>query len=269
MALDEWIKVLLLGIIEGVTEFLPISSTGHLIVAAQWLELRPSLAGGVFEIFIQIGAVFAVLAYYWHELWHQATHFTRSQDIRLFWLKIVIASVPGAALGFLLSDWLQESLFRPQVVALALIAGGIVFIVVERWRGKVPGDDRLDQPISIRQSIGIGMFQVLALIPGMSRSGMSILGGLLLGVPRATATRFSFYLALPILGGATVYTLLKNLSAIQNDDLLLLFFGALVSAIVAWFSIAWLLRYVARNSFIPFGIYRIGLGVVILLLGLS
>ncbi|QPC81640.1 undecaprenyl-diphosphate phosphatase [Phototrophicus methaneseepsis] len=284
--MEEWIKVVILGIVEGLTEFLPVSSTGHLIVVGNFLQLRESL-NGVFEIFIQIGAVVAVIVYYWPDLWRQARTITRDSSVQQLWLGIFVAFVPAAVIGLLFDDMIEELLFRPEVVALALIVGGIMFIVIEQWimprqvakravagassEGTVAGDtaaERTDdlKSVTLRQSLMIGLWQLLALIPGMSRSGMSIIGGMLSGLSREVATQFSFYLALPTLGAATIYTLLRSLDEISGNDLGLLILGAVISGIVAGASIAWLLRYVARNNFIPFGIYRILVGIVILVL---
>lgn len=295
--MDEWLKVVLLGIVEGITEFLPISSTGHLIVASEFLVLRDSLRG-VFEIFIQFGAVLAVMGFYRAELWQQAqailrtlarfmrgrravtqpdvaaADIQRDQGALWLWITVFVAFLPAAALGLLLDDWITEVLFSPTVVAWSLIIGGVAFIIVEnlpalRAQRDAPPEDEPDQALSrvtLRQALIIGLAQTLALVPGTSRSGMSILGGMLAGLGRRTATAFSFYLALPTLGGATLYTLLRQLDRFNSDDLFLLFLGALVSMIVAWLSIAWLLRYIARNSFIPFGYYRIFMGFLILIL---
>lgn len=268
--MEEWVKVVIMGIVEGVTEFLPISSTGHLIVAESILDLRDSLEG-VFEIFIQIGAVMAVIAFYWADLFRQARTLTSDVNVRRLWLGVMVAFVPAAALGLLFNDFISEVLFSPTVVAIALIVGGILFLVVERfviprYSERPEITEQTLEDVTLRQALIIGLWQVLALFPGMSRSGMSIIGGMISGLNRKVATQFSFYLALPTLGGATLYTLLSNLDQISGDDLFLLGLGTVVSAIVAWLSIAWLLRYVANNNFIPFGIYRIVVGIVILVL---
>ncbi|MGB1286111.1 MAG: undecaprenyl-diphosphate phosphatase [Aggregatilineales bacterium] len=276
--MDEVIKVILLGIVEGITEFLPISSTGHLIVAAEFVQLQDSLTG-IFEIFIQIGAVIAVLFYYRSDIMYQVqaafTKHKSTEEVRQFWLAIVVAFIPAAILGFLLGDMIEELLFNPTVVALALIVGGVAFIVIERYQitqhqdmtmdADTPeSDDEQTPNVSLKQALIIGFAQTLALVPGTSRSGMSIIGGMLAGLDRQVATQFSFYLAIPTLGGATVYTLVRNLDRINGSDMLMLVLGAIVSGIVAWVSIAWLLRYISKNTFIPFGYYRIILGIIIL-----
>lgn len=263
----EWIKVVLLGIVEGLTEFLPISSTGHLIIASSFLELRGSLSG-VFEIFIQVGALFAVISYYRADMLQQARTVFTEQKTRRFWMTVLVAFFPAAVIGLLVGDIIDDVLFRPDVVAVSLIVGGIVFIFVERMprfkdQEKLEGDL---QEVSYLQALLIGLFQLMALVPGVSRSGASIIGGMVSGLNRQVATQFSFYLAIPTLGGATVYTLIINMDQINTSDAWFLFLGTLVSAIVAWLSIGWLLRYVANNNFIPFGYYRIIVGIIILIL---
>jgi undecaprenyl-diphosphatase len=271
--MSEWLKVVLLGIVEGVTEFLPISSTGHLIIASEFLALRDSL-DGTFEIFIQIGAVVAVFAYYRAALWQQARLLVtppqpedRASALQL-WLGVFVAFIPAAIIGLVLDDWLEARLFNPVAVAIALIVGGVMFLIVERWLQSTRLDEQVtsvnDHPLTMRQAFIVGLWQCLALIPGMSRSGMSIIGGMLAGLDRHRATDFSFYLALPTLGAATLYTLARDFDQLNNADLSFLLLGAAISAVVAWLSIDWLLRYVASNNFVPFGIYRIILGAVIL-----
>jgi undecaprenyl-diphosphatase len=268
--LSEIISAVILGIVEGITEFLPISSTGHLIVALALL--RPNfvntLPEGTFEIFIQLGAVLAVVVYYWRDLFRQVTTVTRDVNVQRLWLAIVIAAVPAAAIGFLVRDFVKETLFNPTVVAISLIVGGVVLIIIERRRSPAPaGDQEADlSGISLRQAFLIGLVQVVALIPGVSRAASSIIGGMMVGLNRKTATQFSFYLAIPVLGGATVADLLLSLNEMQPEGFLYLGIGLVVSFIVAWLSIGWLLRYVARNNFVPFGFYRIAAGVIILVL---
>lgn len=264
----EWIKVVILGIVEGVTEFLPISSTGHLIVFAELLDFQRGVEG-TFEIFIQLGAVVAVVGYYRLQIWEQVRGVQTDKGIQHFWMAIVVASIPAAILGLLLRDWITDVLFSPTVVAISLIIGGIAFIIVERGR-----DTEIDASqetveltdISFTQALMVGMAQTLALIPGVSRSGASILGGMYVGMSRSLATAFSFYLSIPVLGGATILSLILDLDQITSEDFAYLILGAVISGIVAWFAIGWLLRYVARNDFVAFGVYRILAGAVILVL---
>ncbi|MFQ3647858.1 MAG: undecaprenyl-diphosphate phosphatase [Anaerolineae bacterium] len=269
--LEELLRVLLLAVVQGITEFLPISSTGHLIVLGRVVALSDTYSG-TFEIFIQVGSVVAVVLFYWAELWQQARTVHRDGSVRALWLKLLIAFVPAAGIGFLFADWIEVNLFNSRNVALALIVGGVLFIMVERLRPSPqetrPRDEIMAdlRTITYRQAIIVGLWQILALLPGMSRSGMTIIGGMLSGLQRATATLFTFYLAIPTLGVATVYSLLRSLNRIPAEDLVYLFVGAVIAAIVSYLAIAWLLRYVSRNTFVPFGVYRIGLGLLILAL---
>lgn len=269
----DWLVAIIAGIVEGVTEFLPISSTGHLIITSDLLQFDS--IEGTFEIFIQIGAVIAVILFYRAELLQQAQNVVSSDastntNARQLWIGIVIAFIPAAVIGLLFGDQIDEWLFNPTTVSIALIVGGIMFIVVEYFLKNQAKEETITtieaEPLTYVQALLVGCWQVLALIPGMSRSGMSILGGMLSGLDRQRATQFSFYLAMPTLGAATLYTLIKDLDSISNDDFVLLAIGTVVSGIVAWFSIGWLLRYVASNSFVAFGIYRIVVGVGLLLL---
>jgi undecaprenyl-diphosphatase len=262
---DMW-QVVILGIVEGVTEFLPISSTGHLLMAAKVLKFQNSI-GGTFEIFIQLGAVLAVISFYARDLLGQARALPTSVSIRRFWLGIVLAFLPAAVVGIVLRTWIKQVLFTsPTVIAAALIVGGVVLIVVERLPQPATATRDVEQ-ISLRQALAIGMAQVFALIPGVSRAGASIVGGRLGGLDRRTATAFSFYLAIPTLGAATMVDLLGSLDQLVPDDLVRLLVGTVVAFVVAWISIGWLLRYVANHSFVVFGSYRIALGLAILLLG--
>lgn len=275
--MDEWLKVLVLGIVQGITEYLPISSTGHLIVVASFVDLQSQLRG-TFEVFIQIGSVFAVMGYYRAALWHDARHILSDKTVQARWLAVFVAFLPAAAIGFVFNDWIDEVLFNPLNVAIALIVGGVLFLIVERPRPAptpatpdgapvaIATDTPEAQTVTLRQAFLIGCWQVLALFPGMSRSGMSIVGGMSTGLTRMNATQFSFYLAIPTLGIATVYKFLKEFNALQGDAIMYLIGGAIVSAIVSWFAIAWLLRYLARNNFVPFGVYRIIIGILILVL---
>lgn len=262
----EWLKVLILGLVEGVTEFLPISSTGHLIVASDLLKFN-SGSGETFNIFIQIGAVVAVILYYRRELISQAKSFPSNTNTRQLWLGIIIAFIPAATIGFLFSDWIMSILDTPVIVAFGLIIGGFMFLIVEYFMKTSSQENSIDEtPLTLKQAFIVGLWQVLALIPGMSRSGMSIMGGLVSGLDRKRATQFSFYLAIPTLGIATLYSLYKSINVISFDGFVFLIVGAIISGIVAWFAIDWLLRYVTRNNFIAFGYYRIVIGIIILLM---
>ncbi|MBI1278156.1 MAG: undecaprenyl-diphosphate phosphatase [Anaerolineaceae bacterium] len=260
----ELIKVIILGIVEGLTEFLPISSTGHLIVFAALLDFK-NANGSTFEIFIQIGAVVAVIVFFRAELLKQVATVTSDKEVQRLWLNIAIAFLPAAIIGFIFADKIDELLFRPVVVAASLIVGGIIFLVVERRPNTSPLTTSLAS-ITPRQALAVGVAQISALIPGVSRSGSTIIGGMLFGLDRAVATKFSFYLAIPTLGIATLYSLIKSLKTIQGNDLVNLILGAIVAGIVAWIAVRWLLNYVARNSFVAFGYYRMLAGIIIIIL---
>lgn len=260
-----WGIVVILGIVEGLTEFLPISSTAHLLIVGDLLGFKNNI-GGTFEIFIQIGAIIAVVAYYAHDLLAQARSLPTNARSRRFWLAILLAFLPAAVVGLTLRTWIKQVLFAsPSVIAWALIIGGIVLIVIERLPKPVITAQEVED-VSFGQALGIGVAQVLALVPGVSRSGATMVGGILGGLDRRTATAFSFYLSIPTLGAATLIDLLGSLNQISGSDVGRLLLGAVVSGVVAWISIGWLLRYVSGHSFVAFGIYRILAGTLILVL---
>jgi undecaprenyl-diphosphatase len=272
--LNIWLQVIILGVVEGLTEFLPVSSTGHLVVTSELLHF-PGSIGGTFEIFIQLGAVLAVAAYYFRDLYAQAcavlghgTIEVPTKEARRFWLHIVLAFLPAAVIGLRYHHWIKQALFHSSVIAFTLIVGGLIFIIVERLPRRLSSTQKVLQ-ISLRQALAVGAAQTLALVPGVSRSGASIVGGLLAGLDRPTATAFSFYLALPTLGGATVVDLLRNLKLLGAGDAARLALGTMVALIVAWISIGWLLRYVSRSTFVSFGIYRLLAGGAILIMTLQ
>jgi undecaprenyl-diphosphatase len=260
---DDWWQIVVLGVVEGITEFLPISSTGHLLIAADLLGFQHSM-GGTFEIFIQLGAVLAVVGFYARDLLGQARALPHDRSVQRFWVTVLVAFLPAAIVGLALRGFIKTVLFEsPQIIAGALIVGGVVLVAIERLLQRRPTATALDR-IHLPEALAIGVAQVTALIPGVSRSGASMVGGLLAGLDRVTATTFSFYLAIPTLGAATLVDLLGSLDLLTPSDYGRLALGLLVSFVVAWLCIGWLLRYVARNSFTAFGIYRVIAGVVIL-----
>lgn len=270
----DFIYAVVLGIVEGITEFLPISSTGHLLVASAFLNFPtaalavpdPKAFRDTFSIFIQIGAVAAVFAFYGRDLVAQARRIGHDRVVQRFWLGIALAFLPAALVGFLLRNVIKAVLFTPLVVGVALLIGGAIFLLIER-RPRAAHITALEG-IGLREALLIGVAQMTALIPGVSRSGASIVGSLLLGLDRRTATAFSFYLALPTLGTATLFDLLLALreGAVTGAHLPLFGVGALTSFGVAWLSIAWLLRYVSRHTFRLFGYYRVAAGAAIIAL---
>lgn len=272
----DYLYAVVLGVIQGLTEFLPISSTGHLLIASAVFRF-PTAALGVpnpdafrdtFAVFIQLGTVFSVLVFYMRDLLGQARRITTDRTTQRFWFYILLAFVPAGAVGFFLRDWIQDVLYRPVIIAVALVLGGVVLLLIERAPRRATTHEA--EQVSLGQALGVGAAQVVALIPGVSRSGASIVGGLLGGMDRVTATKFSFYLALPSVGIATVYQLVSALrdGLIGGAQLPILLLGAAVAFVVGWLSIAWLLRFVAHNTFRPFGWYRIVLGALILFLAL-
>lgn len=252
---------ILLGLVEGVTEFLPISSTGHLILAGHLAGLSGDRAE-VFEVFIQLGAVLAVIVEYRAKLARVALDITRDPKARSFAISVAVAFLPAAALGLLTHHWISEHLFGPKTVAAALIAGAIAILVVERTR-RVVAVDRAED-VGPGRAAMIGLAQCVSLWPGFSRSAATILGGLLCGLERRAATEFSFFLAIPTLGAATVYDLIKKHDALVQGDVVWLVVATFVSFLVAWASIRWLLRFVSTHDLTPFAWYRIVLGLLVL-----
>jgi undecaprenyl-diphosphatase len=252
---------LILGIVEGVTEFLPISSTGHLILAARVLGFEGPRAE-VFEIFIQIGAVLAVIVEYRARLLGVVRDLPRSPAARSFAADVALAFAPAAALGLLSHHWISEHLFTPRTVAAALIVGAVAILVLE-GRAKTP-TVRSAAAVGPRRAALIGVAQCASLWPGFSRSAATILGGLLCGLDRPAATEFSFFLAIPTLGAATVYDLVKKRDLLAPGDMTWLLVATAVSFVVAWASIRWLIRFVATHDLRPFAWYRIALGILVL-----
>lgn len=260
-----FLKVLLLGILEGITEFLPVSSTGHMILADELIHLSNNEAFmAAFTTFIQSGAMLAVAVLFWRTLWPFSGTPTERRSKWLLWAKTLTAFLPAAVTGLLFHDFIEERLFNPVTVAAALIFYGVVLILFERRHR--PQANALSSPeqLSFRTALGIGLLQCLALIPGTSRSTATILGGMLLGLNRTLAAEFSFFLAIPTLAGAGAFELLKNGGGFSGAEYLLLATGFAVSFITAALVIRWLMRYLRRHSFEPFGWYRIVLGLVVL-----
>jgi undecaprenyl-diphosphatase len=244
----------ILGIVEGLSEFLPVSSTGHLILASALLKIRQTEAHKVFEVTIQSGAILAVVYIYRKQL-------AARSDLLL---KLCAAFVPTGVLGFLLYK-MVKSFFQPSLVSYTLIAGGIAFIIIERYVWGRPATVESLQDISYRKAITIGLIQSLSMVPGVSRSGATIMGGLLVGMERKDATEFSFLLAIPTMFAATAYDIYKNFGSFSLGDWQNILVGFVVSFIFAVIGIRWLLKFITTHTFIPFGIYRIVVGVLFLL----
>ncbi|MEZ5707281.1 MAG: undecaprenyl-diphosphate phosphatase [Burkholderiaceae bacterium] len=257
------IKAAIMGVVEGLTEFLPISSTGHLILAGSLLDFTDARAK-VFEIAIQTGAIFAVIIVYWQRIRETIVGLPSEQRAQRFSLNVAIAFVPAVVLGLLFGKAIKAHLFSPLVVATTFILGGLVILWAERRQSVAVRIAEVDE-MTPWDALKLGLVQCLALVPGTSRSGSTIIGGMLLGSSRKAATDFSFYLAIPTLIGAGVYSLYKDRALLSAADIPLFGVGLLFAFLSAWLCIRWLLRYVASHSFVPFAWYRIAFGCLILL----
>ena len=255
------VKAALMGIVEGLTEFLPISSTGHLILAGSLLGFSGQKSK-VFEIAIQTGAIFAVMIVYRERLRATLAGLASDAEAQRFGLNVAIAFVPSVVLGLLFGKAIQAHLFTPIVVATTFIVGGFVILWAER-RQTTPRIDSVDA-MRPRDALGVGLCQCLALVPGTSRSGATIIGGMLLGLSRKAATEFSFFLSIPTLIGAGIYSLWKERALLSAADLPLFGTGLLFSFLAAWVCVRWLLRYISSHDFTPFAWYRIGFGLIVL-----
>lgn len=265
----DYIRVVLYGVIEGITEWLPISSTGHLILAEKLLALPYSEEFmSMFRVVIQLGAILAVVALYFPRLWPFTTdprHKYQRPQVWQLWFRVLAATLPAMVLGLLLDDWLDAHLYNYITVAAMLILYGVLFLVVENRR-RAPVVKRLDQ-ITYRQALIIGCWQVLAMIPGTSRSGATIVGALLLGLARPAAAEFTFFLAIPVMAGASGLKLVKFLAgggAFTSGELAALALGCGVAFVVSVGAIRFLVSFVQRHDFKVFGWYRIALGALVL-----
>jgi undecaprenyl-diphosphatase len=256
-------KAAVMGVVEGLTEFLPISSTGHLILAGALLGFDDAKAK-VFDIAIQTGAILAVIIVYWARLRDTLLQLGSSPRARRFVINVAIAFVPAVVLGLLLGKAIQAHLFTAPVVAAAFIVGGFIILWAERRPASAVRIHSVDE-MTPADALKVGLVQCLAMIPGTSRSGATIIGGMLLGLSRQAATDFSFYLAIPTLVGAGAYSLLKERALLSAADLPMFAVGLVVSFLAAWACVRWLLRYIASHDFVPFAWYRIAFGLVVLL----
>ncbi|AFQ42703.1 undecaprenyl-diphosphate phosphatase [Desulfosporosinus meridiei] len=268
MLLIEILKAVILGIVEGVTEWLPISSTGHMILVDQFIQLNMSEAfKEMFFVVIQLGAILSVVVLYWKKL--IPVSFTKKASIKydtiILWLKILTACLPAAIIGLLFDDQIDAQFYNYQTVAVTLILYGILFVVIENRNSNFrPRINNLSQ-ITYKTAMIIGVFQVLALIPGTSRSGATILGAILIGTSRTVAAEFTFFLAIPIMFGASLLKILKFGLVFTNAELVILLTGMVVAYMVSILSIKFLVGYIKKNDFKAFGWYRIILGIIVLL----
>jgi len=257
MSIDQYLDAILLGIVEGLTEFLPVSSTGHLILLVDLLGFQGP-PGKVFEVTIQLGAILAICVVYFARLWRVATGLPSDPNARRFVIAVLLAFLPAMLLGAGLHSFIKNTLFNPTVVSIMLIVGGIAILLIERFlpTPRFHAIERFPAPLALK----IGLFQCLALVPGVSRSGATILGSLLMGVDRRTAAEFTFFLAIPTMAGATTYDLYKNWSAMSFDSGALIAVGFVTAFIAAALVVKTLVDFVGRYGFAPFGWYRIALG---------
>jgi len=271
MELNLWeiLKVIVLGIVEGVTEWLPISSTGHMLLVDEFVKLKctPEFKEMFFYV-IQLGAILAVVLLFWKKMWPFQLKDREKPFIRrrVFstWFKVVVACIPGAAVTLLFDDYIEAHLHTPWVIAAMLILYGVAFIVIEKWnRTRRPRIRRLSQ-ITYPTALMIGLFQVLSIIPGTSRSGATIIGALLIGVSRVAAAEFTFFLAVPVMAGMSLLKLLKFGFAFTSAELVLLLVGMAVAFVVSLACIKFLMAYIKKHDFRVFGWYRIALGLLVI-----
>jgi undecaprenyl-diphosphatase len=257
------VKAAIMGVVEGLTEFLPISSTGHLILAGHLLGLHGE-RDKVFEIAIQTGAILAVILVYWQKIRSTIVALPSEREAQRFALNVLVAFIPAVVLGLLLGKLIQMHLFTPGVVATTFILGAFVILWAEKRKHP---NIRIQEVEEMRwtDALKLGLVQCFALVPGTSRSGATIIGGMLLGLSRKASTDFSFYLAIPTLIGAGAYSLVKERAHLAAEDLPMFMVGLLFSFISAWLCVRWLLRYISTHSFVPFAWYRIAFGLIVLL----
>ena len=260
---------------EGVTEWLPVSSTGHMILLEEFVELNVSTEfWDLFLVVIQLGAILAVVILFWKTIWPFKKVKTRSgktkiifrQSILILWLKVLVACIPAAVVGILFDDWIDEHFYNPTVVSIMLILVGVLFIIIETVnKNKVPRVDRL-RDLTFKDAFLIGLFQLIAAIfPGTSRSGATILGGLMIGVSRTVASKFTFILAIPVMFGASLLKIVKYGFRFSGYELIILAIGMLVAFLVSILIISFLMSYIRKHDFRIFGVYRIILGALVLL----
>lgn len=262
----EYLKVLILGIVEGITEWLPISSTGHMILVENFLKLNVSHEfWEMFLVVIQLGAIFAVCVIYFYKLNPFSSKKTvqEKKDTWNIWFMVIIGCLPAAIVGLPLDDWLDKHFYNYVVVAIALIVYGIIFIWIETKHKYKPTVNSFEDMTPLT-AFKIGCFQVLSLIPGTSRSGSTIIGGMLVGTSRTVATEFSFFMSIPIMAGASLLKLLKFGFHFTANEFAILIFGMLVAFVVSILAIKFLVSYIQKNDFKIFGYYRIVLGILVI-----
>jgi undecaprenyl-diphosphatase len=260
--LPSLIAPIVLGIVEGLTEFIPVSSTGHLILTERLIGYEGRQAG-IIDVVIQVGAILAICWLYRARLWSVVSGLSSDADARRFSRNVLVAFLPSVVVGALAHDFIKRVLFSPYVVVVSLVLGGIAIIAIERWTKRRSVETADVEHLSSTRAFEIGLCQLLSLVPGVSRSGATIMGGVALGIDRKTATEFSFFLAIPTMFGAATLDLYKNRDVISSDDAMAIGVGVLVSFLVAMAVVKWLVRYVGRHGFEPFGLYRIVFGLAV------
>ncbi|NLC06656.1 MAG: undecaprenyl-diphosphate phosphatase [Syntrophomonadaceae bacterium] len=267
MLFIELLKAVFLGVVEGITEWLPISSTGHMILVEEFIQLSASDAfKEMFFVVIQLGAIMAVVLLYFHKLNPFSLRKSKYEKKETFeiWYKVIVGVIPAAVLGFLFDDWLNEQFYNYQTVAIMLIVYGILFIVIEnRNKGRAPKVSSFND-LSYKTAFFIGLFQVLSLVPGTSRSGSTILGAIILGTSRYIAAEYSFFLSIPVMFGASGLKLVKFGFSFTGLEIAILLTGMIVAFIVSVIAIRFLLGYIKTNDFKAFGWYRIVLGILVI-----
>ena len=262
MDIELLVKAAIMGVVEGVTEFLPISSTGHLILAGSLLGFDDAKAK-VFDIAIQTGAILAVIIVYWQKIRSTLVALPTERQAQKFALNVLLGFIPAVVLGLLFGKLIKAHLFTPIVVATTFILGGFVILWAERRPQSAARIHSVDDMTPL-DALKVGLVQCLAMVPGTSRSGATIIGGMLLGLSRKAATDYSFFLAIPTLIGAGVYSLYKERELLQVADLPMFAVGLFFSFVSAWLCVRWLLRYISTHSFVPFAWYRIAFGLLVL-----
>lgn len=271
MGFIEIIKAIVYGVVEGITEWLPVSSTGHLILLNDIMPMNVSDSfWNMFLVVIQLGAIIAVIVQFWNRIWPFNTKIKDKPFVRLdvlnLWCKIIVACVPAAVIGLLLDDWIDEHLYKPIVVAIMLILVGVAFIYIETKNRDIPPHVTTIRQLTFRDALIIGIFQLIAaLLPGTSRSGATIIGALLIGISRPVAAEFTFYLAIPVMAGASLLKLVKFGAAFTGMEVITLLVATVVAFLVSIVCIKFLIDYVRKHDFKIFGYYRIALGLVVLL----
>lgn len=268
MDILELVKVIIIGIVEGITEWLPISSTGHMLLLDEFLQLNMSEKfKEMFFVVIQLGAILAVVIIFWDKMFPFGFREKPiiKKDIFFIWFKVLVACIPSGIIGLLFDDFLEAYLSTPIVIAAMLILYGVLFIVIEAWNKRRKPKTNTLAEISYQTAFMIGVFQVLSLISGTSRSGATIIGALIIGVSRVAAAEFSFFLAVPIMFGASAFKLLKFGFDFTSSELLTLGFGMVIAFMVSVFAIKFLMGYIKKHDFRVFGWYRIILGIIVLL----